>query len=48
MAGYRLRLRGLRDGLLGRPVPLGALGLRSGHEAPRSGDEAPRSGDVAR
>ncbi|MBI4517290.1 MAG: glycosyltransferase family 2 protein [Deltaproteobacteria bacterium] len=27
LAGYRLRLRGLRDGLLGRPVPLRALGL---------------------
>lgn len=25
--GYRLRLRGLRDGLVGRPVPLAELGL---------------------
>jgi hypothetical protein len=25
--GYRLRLRGLRDGLLGRTVPLAELGL---------------------
>jgi GT2 family glycosyltransferase len=27
LAGYRLRLRGLRDGLLRRPVPLAELGL---------------------
>jgi GT2 family glycosyltransferase len=32
MAGYRLRLRGLRDGLLGRPVPAGTLGLGGGSE----------------
>jgi hypothetical protein len=29
LAGYRLRLRGLRDGLLGRAVPLAELGLIS-------------------
>jgi GT2 family glycosyltransferase len=29
MAGFKLRLCGLRDGLLRRPVPLGALGLDS-------------------
>lgn len=29
LRGYRLRLRGMRDGLLHRPVPLAELGLRS-------------------
>ncbi len=29
-AGYRVRLRGLRDGLLRRPLPLAELGLRDG------------------
>ena len=30
MAGFRLRLRGLRDGILGRAVPLRELGLTDG------------------
>jgi GT2 family glycosyltransferase len=33
LAGYRLRLRGLRDGLLGREIPFEQLGLRRRHEA---------------
>ncbi|HVM96415.1 MAG TPA: glycosyltransferase family 2 protein [Candidatus Acidoferrales bacterium] len=34
LAGFRLRLRGLRDGLLRRPVPLRTLGLESHAAAP--------------
>lgn len=39
LAGFRLRLRGVRDGLLGRPVPLRDLGLDSA-PAPQPGEPA--------
>jgi len=42
LAGFKLRLRGLRDGLLRRPVPLGEIGLDG---APRSVAAAPAGGE---
>ena len=44
LAGFKLRLRGLRDGLLRRPVPLRAIGLsddpRAAHASPAATTEA--------
>ena len=40
LAGYRLRLRGLRDGLLGRAIPLAELGLVAAAGGGERGDES--------